>query len=222
MTVSCAPFAADVLRLELVGNTGLHLTIVDLPGLISVAECEEVLMIVESLVASYLQHCRAIILAVIPATSDVDTQGISQRARRFDEDGLRTVGIITKLNLINAGTEGRITRLANSCGRTKLTFGIFVPKNPSPTELKAGMTTEERRRIKLAYFLLSLGRSRGWILHVLGLTNCDVFWKKSGIDSSSVSFPKFVKINVVFYGRKMKSLMNLERNENLQTRYACS
>jgi Dynamin family. len=30
-------FAADVLRLELVGNTGLHLTIVDLPGLISVA-----------------------------------------------------------------------------------------------------------------------------------------------------------------------------------------
>jgi hypothetical protein len=33
-------FAADVLRLELVGNTGLHLTIVDLPGLISVSENE--------------------------------------------------------------------------------------------------------------------------------------------------------------------------------------
>ena len=31
-------FAADVLRLELVGNTRLHLTIVNLPSLISVSE----------------------------------------------------------------------------------------------------------------------------------------------------------------------------------------
>ncbi|KAJ6118893.1 Dynamin [Penicillium samsonianum] len=45
--------------------------------------------------------------------------------------------MITKLNLINAGTEARITRLANSCGRTKLTLGLFVLKTPSPTELKA-------------------------------------------------------------------------------------
>lgn len=99
-------FAADVLRLELVGNTGLHLTVVDLPGLISVAECEEDVKTVEKLVDSYLQHSRTIILAVIPATSDVDTQGIIQRARRFDADGLRTVGIITKPDLINAGTGG--------------------------------------------------------------------------------------------------------------------
>lgn len=104
-------FVADVLRLELVGNTGLHLTIVDLPGLISVAECDGDVETVEKLVDSYLQHSRTIILAVIPASSDVDTQGIIQRARRFDENGLRTVGIITKPDLINAGTEARIARL---------------------------------------------------------------------------------------------------------------
>lgn len=147
-----ATFAADVLRLELVGDTGLHLTIVDLPGLISVAECEEDVEIVENLVDSYLQHSRTIILAVIPASSDVDTQGIIQRARRFDENGLRTVGIITKPDLINAGTEARIARLAKNHDRTKLTLGFFVLKNPSPTELKAGMTLEERRRAELAYF----------------------------------------------------------------------
>lgn len=164
-------FAADVLRLELVGNTGLHLTIVDLPGLISVAEYEEDVKIVENLVDSYLQHSRTIILAVIPATSDVDTQGIIQRARRFDKDGLRTVGIITKPDLINAGTEARITRLANNCDRTKLTLGFFVLKNPSPTELKAGMTTEERHRMELAYFSTEP-------------------WKKQGLDPSRVGVDK--------------------------------
>ncbi|KAJ5919650.1 Dynamin [Penicillium verhagenii] len=164
-------FAADVLRLELVGNTGLHLTIVDLPGLISVAECEEDVKIVEKLVDSYLQHSRTIILAVIPATSDIDTQGIIQRARRFDADGLRTVGIITKPDLINAGTESRIARLAKNCDRTKLTLGFFILKNPSPTELKAGMTSEERRQKEVAYFSTEL-------------------WKNQRLDSSRVGIDK--------------------------------
>ncbi|KAJ6020128.1 Dynamin [Penicillium canescens] len=164
-------FAADVLRLELVGDTGLHLTIVDLPGLISVAQSEEDVKIVEKMVDSYLQHSRTIILAVIPATSDVDTQGIIQRARRFDEDGIRTVGIITKPDLINAGTEARIARLAKNCDRTKLTLGFFILKNPSPTELKAGMTTEERRKTELAYFSTEV-------------------WKKQGLDPSRVGVDK--------------------------------
>jgi hypothetical protein len=75
-----------------------------------------------------------------------DSQGIIQRARRFDEEGPRTVGIITNPDLINAGTEARITWLAKNCDRTKLTIGFFVLKHPSPTELQAKMTLEERRR----------------------------------------------------------------------------
>ncbi|KAB8240001.1 P-loop containing nucleoside triphosphate hydrolase protein, partial [Aspergillus flavus] len=98
-------FAADVLRLEVVGDTGLHLTLVDLPGLISVSENEDDLQLVNDLVNSYLENSRTIILAVVPASSDVDTQSIIQRARRYDKDGLRTVGIITKPDLINDGTE---------------------------------------------------------------------------------------------------------------------
>ncbi|OQE73290.1 hypothetical protein PENNAL_c0090G08951 [Penicillium nalgiovense] len=124
VTVPCAPFAADVLRLELVGNTGLHLIIVVLPGLISVAECEEDVKVVEDLVDSYLQHFRTIILAVIPAT-----QGIIQ-------------------HIIDAGTEVRITRLANNCDRIKLALGLFVLKSPSQTELKAGMTTASKSLIE--------------------------------------------------------------------------
>jgi hypothetical protein len=154
-------FAADVLRLELVGDTGLHLTIVDLPGLISVSENEKDVHLIESLVDSYLQSSRTIILAVVPASSDVDTQGIIQRARRFDKAGVRTIGIITKPDLINEGTESRVARLAKNRDRTKLNLGWFLLKNPSPAELKAGITPEARRTAELAFFATAGWKSQG-------------------------------------------------------------
>lgn len=103
-------FAADVLLLEVVGNTGLHLTIVDLPRLISVLEDDEDVQLVKNLVDAYVEHSRTIILAAVPATSDIDTQRIIQRARHFDTTGLRIVGIITKPDLINPGTESRVAK----------------------------------------------------------------------------------------------------------------
>lgn len=164
-------FAADVLRLELVGDTGLHLTIVDLPGLISVANNEEDVQLVEDLVDSYLQHSRTIILAVVAVSSDADTQGIIQRARRFDKTGVRTVGIITKPDLINAGTESRVARLANNHDRTKLKLGFFILKNPNPTELKAGVSLANRRKTELAYFATEP-------------------WAKQGLDPSRIGIDK--------------------------------
>ncbi|KAL2856524.1 P-loop containing nucleoside triphosphate hydrolase protein [Aspergillus pseudoustus] len=150
--VDAPAFAADVLRLELVGNTGLHLTIVDLPGLISVSENEEDVQLVQALVDSYLENARSIILAVVPASSDVDTQGILQRARHFDKGGHRTVGIITKPDLINVGTESRVARLANNLDSTKLKLGFFLVKNPSPADLMRGVTLPDRRKAELEFF----------------------------------------------------------------------
>ncbi|KAA8641672.1 putative dynamin GTPase [Aspergillus tanneri] len=135
-------FAADVLRLEVAGDTGLHLTLVDLPGLISVSENEEDVQLVGDL-------------------------SIIQRARRFDKDGLRTVGIITKPDLINDGTESRVAKLANNADRTKLKLGFFLLKNPKPSELQKGMTMAERRKAEQQFLRMNLGRSLDSILHDL-------------------------------------------------------
>lgn len=148
----CSAFVADVLRLEFVGNTGLHLTVVDLPGLISVSEDEEDMRTVESLVDGYLRSSRTIILAVVQAGNDIDTQGIIQRARKFDPAGERTVGIITKPDLINKGTEARVASLANNRERTKLKLGFFLLKNPSPAELRDGWNWTERAHQEVRFF----------------------------------------------------------------------
>ncbi|PCG88591.1 Dynamin [Penicillium occitanis (nom. inval.)] len=168
-------FSADVLRLEIVGNTGLHLTIVDLPGLISVSENEEDVQLVRNLVDSYLETSRTIILAVVPASSDVDTQGIIQRARHFDKTGHRTIGIITKPDLINVGTECRVARLAKNLDSTKLNLGFFIVKNPSPTQLEQGITPSERRKAELEFFSTGAWKGQGIDPSRIGMDNLRTF-----------------------------------------------
>ena len=148
-------FVEDVLRIKVSGPTGLHLTVVDLPGLISVAneeQTEDDVRTVHNLVDSYVQNRRTIILAVVQANNDIANQGIIQKSKKFDKPGQRTVGIITKPDLINAGTESRIAALAKNQDTTKLKLGFFLLKNPSPSELAAGLTQEQREKNEHLYF----------------------------------------------------------------------
>ncbi|KFY02398.1 hypothetical protein V494_00073 [Pseudogymnoascus sp. VKM F-4513 (FW-928)] len=148
-------FAADVLRIEVVGKTGLHLTVVDLPGLIAVEndeQTEEDIALVDTLVDAYLKSTRTIILAVVQANNDIANQSIIRRARKFDRDGKRTVGIITKPDLINKGTEGRIASLAKNESPIKLKLGFFLLKNPSPSQLESGMSRSEQIHQELDFF----------------------------------------------------------------------
>ncbi|KAL6229069.1 P-loop containing nucleoside triphosphate hydrolase protein [Aspergillus navahoensis] len=173
--VDAPAFAADVLRLELVGDTGLHLTIVDLPGMISVSEDERDVQMVSDLVDTYLESSRTSVLAVVPASSDVDTQGIIQRARRYDKDGVQTVGIITKPDLINAGTEQRVACLAKNLDRTKLNLGFFLLKNPAPAELQQDFSPAARRYSEQLFFATEPWSSLGLDPARIGIENLRVF-----------------------------------------------
>jgi len=131
-------FASDVLRIEVRGPVGLHLSIVDVPGLISVANEEQTdddVETVHRIVDGYISDSRTIILAVVQAGNDIANQSIIKKSRSFDKDGERTVGIITKPDLINQGSEKRIALLASNKDTTKLKLGFFLVKNPAPNEL---------------------------------------------------------------------------------------
>lgn len=107
---------------------------------------------VHELVERYLQNTRTIILAVIQAGNDVANQTIIQKARDFDKSGQRTVGIITKPDLINKGSESRIAQLAKNQDTTKLKLGWFLLKNPDPLQMSSNPSFEQRRRIEEDFF----------------------------------------------------------------------
>ncbi|KAL4765144.1 P-loop containing nucleoside triphosphate hydrolase protein [Aspergillus foveolatus] len=156
-------FAPDALRIEITGPIGLQLSVVDLPGLISVAseeQTEDDILTVRNMVATYLQSFRTIILAVVQATNDFANQEIIKLARRYDPDGQRTVGIITKPDLINKGTEAKIARIAKNQDTIKLKLGYFLLKNPSPAELDECTTMAARSALELRFLTDSVWASQ--------------------------------------------------------------
>ncbi|KAJ4194581.1 hypothetical protein NW759_016514 [Fusarium solani] len=171
-------FASDALRIEISGPIGLHLSVVDLPGLISVSneeQSDDDVGAVRDMVASYLQNSRTIVLSVLQASNDIANQGIIKLARQFDPDGGRTVGIITKPDLINEGTESKIARVAKNLDNIKLKLGFFLLKNPSPSELEQGLDMDARSRRELQYFSSPPWASQGLDAERIGAEKLRVF-----------------------------------------------
>lgn len=75
---------------------------------------------VRSMVHDYMKNPRSVILTVIPANVDVVNQDILQMAEGVDPEGQRTLGVLTKPDLVDEGAEkgvidlieGRIHQLA--------------------------------------------------------------------------------------------------------------
>ncbi|KAI7080909.1 hypothetical protein KC356_g9389, partial [Hortaea werneckii] len=155
-TVQSGPaFGQDVLRIKVRGNTALNPTIVDIPGIIQVPNDEQDdndVDTVHALVDSYISNPRTIILAVVQAGNDISNQPIIKKSKKLDKEGERTIGVITKPDLINDGTQSRIAALSRNEDTTKLKLGFFMVKNPSPKEMRDSLSMSEREQKELKYF----------------------------------------------------------------------
>ncbi|KAK6515208.1 hypothetical protein TWF506_007552 [Arthrobotrys conoides] len=149
-------FGQDVLSIHEVSDKGRHLTVVDLPGLIAVPGEDQTdgdVDIVADLVKRYIESPRTIIAAIIQAGNDTATQKIIKMAQKVDPSGDRTVGVVTKPDLINEGTEGRVGKLSRNEDTIKLKRGYFIVKNPAPKDLEEGtLSAEKRARQEANYF----------------------------------------------------------------------
>lgn len=155
-TSSSGPaFGRDILQIRVRGETGLNLSVVDLPGIIQTPnehQDDDDVDTVHALVDTYAANPRTIILAVVQAGNDIANQPIIKKSKKFDKAGERTIGVITKPDLINEGTQARIAALARNEDTTKLKLGFFLLKNPSPAEMAVGWTLPEREKKELTYF----------------------------------------------------------------------
>ncbi|RMZ81655.1 hypothetical protein DV737_g2428, partial [Chaetothyriales sp. CBS 132003] len=108
----------DVLHLRLDGKELPNLTLVDLPGLIHASRNADDIPMVQDLVEDYFKQERSIILVVVSAESPIDNQGILTSSRRFDPKGTRSIGVITKPDVLahaeKASLRSDILELANN------------------------------------------------------------------------------------------------------------
>ena len=85
----------------------VDLTLVDLPGVTKVPTGGQPIDIeqkVNDLCLQYIFPKTAIIMAVCPANSDLANADALKLARRVDPAGARTVGVLTKIDLMDPGT----------------------------------------------------------------------------------------------------------------------
>ncbi|KAK1310672.1 Dynamin-related protein 3A [Acorus calamus] len=89
---------------------------VDLPGITKVPVGDQPTDIearIRTMILSYIKHETCIILAVTPANSDLANSDALQMARIADPDGSRTIGVITKLDIMDRGTDAKNFLLGN-------------------------------------------------------------------------------------------------------------
>lgn len=85
----------------------LDLTVVDLPGVTKVPIGDQPADIekqTKELVLGYIENPNSIILAVTPANQDIVNSESLKMARSVDPQGHRTLGVLTKLDLMDKGT----------------------------------------------------------------------------------------------------------------------
>ncbi|WQF83566.1 Putative dynamin stalk domain, GTPase effector domain-containing protein [Colletotrichum destructivum] len=126
-------FSKDVLRVEICGPDEEHLTIIDVPGIFENAQdgvsTARDVALVKSMIKDYIKESRTIILAVIPCNVDVATQTILTYAAEADPEGKRTLGVLTKPDLVseNATREAAMDLIRGK--RRDIQLGYYVVKN---------------------------------------------------------------------------------------------
>lgn len=85
------------------------LTIIDLPGItrIDIKGQKDILALTTGMAKKYCIDPQTIILCVIPANQDLSTSDGLKLAREWDEKGTRTIGVITKIDIMDKGTNAK-------------------------------------------------------------------------------------------------------------------
>ncbi|XP_036943937.1 dynamin-3 isoform X3 [Acanthopagrus latus] len=88
----------------------LNLTLIDLPGMTKVAVGDQPVDIehqIRDMLMQFITKESCLILAVTPANSDLANSDALKIAKEVDPQGLRTIGVITKLDLMDEGTDAK-------------------------------------------------------------------------------------------------------------------
>ena len=103
-----AGISASPINLKITSPNVLTLTLVDLPGLTRVPvgdQPKDIERQIRSMVVKFIEKGNAIILAVTAANTDLANSDGLKLAREVDPEGTRTIGVLTKVDIMDEGTD---------------------------------------------------------------------------------------------------------------------
>jgi dynamin 1-like protein len=142
----------EPINLKIFSNKVLNLTLVDLPGLTKIAvedQPEDISEQIEKMVMNYITPKNAIILAISPANTDLANSDSLIAARKVDPNGDRTIGVITKIDIMDKGTNARDI-LLNKVYPLKL--GYIGVINRSQADINAKKKVADTAAAEMKFF----------------------------------------------------------------------
>ena len=138
--------------LNVYSQTCPDLTLVDLPGVTRVPigdQPKNIEEITKNMAIRYIDDPLTIILCVIAANSDIATSDGLKLAKEIDTTGSRTLGVLTKLDIMDAGTDAK-KALMNE--EIPLKLGYVGVKNRSKQDLINKLSMAETSKKERDFF----------------------------------------------------------------------
>ncbi|KAI0327159.1 hypothetical protein GY45DRAFT_1309181 [Cubamyces sp. BRFM 1775] len=148
-------FTQSVVVIDIEDPRGADLAFVDLPGLVQ-NEDEDVILMVQNMVKSYIQRESTVILVTLPATEDLENQQALRFAKDADPAGLRTIGVVTKPDGLDPGASGKrdswLSIFRGDIPQHHLQKGYYCVRLPSDQERRQGVSRQVIERTSQRFF----------------------------------------------------------------------
>ncbi|XP_035736303.1 dynamin-1-like protein isoform X2 [Vespa mandarinia] len=133
----------EPINLKIFSTSVVNLTLIDLPGITKVPvgdQPEDIENQIRQLVLEYICNPNSIILAVVTANTDMATSESLKLSKDVDPDGRRTLAVVTKLDLMDAGTDA----IDILCGRViPVKLGIIGVVNRSQQDIISNKSIQD-------------------------------------------------------------------------------
>ncbi|XP_029410886.1 interferon-induced GTP-binding protein Mx1 [Nannospalax galili] len=146
--------SSELISLEVSSPHVPDLTLIDLPGITRVAVGNQPADIghqIKRLIRKYIQKQETINLVVVPSNVDIATTEALSMAQEVDPEGDRTIGILTKPDLVDRGAEDKVVDVVRNlvCHLKK---GYMVVRCRGQQDIQDQLSLAEALRREQAFF----------------------------------------------------------------------
>nr|XP_009304072.1 interferon-induced GTP-binding protein MxB isoform X1 [Danio rerio] len=144
----------ELISLQITSANVPDLTLIDLPGIARVAvkgQPENIGDQIKRLIRMFITKQETINLVVVPCNVDIATTEALQMAQAEDPEGERTLGILTKPDLVDKGTEGTVVDIVHN-EVIHLTKGYMIVRCRGQKEIMDQVTLNEATETESAFF----------------------------------------------------------------------
>uniref|UniRef100_A0A4W4GVU2 Interferon-induced GTP-binding protein Mx n=1 Tax=Electrophorus electricus TaxID=8005 RepID=A0A4W4GVU2_ELEEL len=144
----------DLISLEITSTDVPDLTLIDLPGITRVAvkdQPENIGDQIKRLIKKFITSQQTINLVVVPCNVDIATTEALMMAHEVDPNWERTIGILTKPDLVDKGMEETVVAIVSN-EIIHLTKGYMIVKCRRQKEIKHRLSLKEAINNETAFF----------------------------------------------------------------------